>query len=180
LTCDDSEKGVVPIYGGISWTDNPITQIWYPSSAYHDRKGVLTGAYNFADNAARFGRMPVAERLEEARAGAALFDKEFAAGLERGVAIAWQNMAHIKGGWAQWSNVRDSVRHYNEIIQGTGVDGSEKPCFFIVGDQVSSLPGWQEGAIASALNAITRLARPDLELPHLSVLPDTKLMVEGV
>jgi monoamine oxidase len=179
-TCDESEIGVVPIYGGISWTDDAITQIWYPSNAYHDRKGVLTGAYNFSANAARFGHMPVAERLREARAGAALFGAEFAEGLDRGVAIAWQNMAHIKGGWAQWNNVEDNVRHYNHIIQGTGVDGASNPCFFIVGDQVSSLPGWQEGAIASARNAISRLARPDLMLPFLSVLPDTKLMVEGL
>src|SRR5207302_4088265 len=48
MTCDDSEVGVVPIYGGISWTEHPSTQIWYPSDAYHDRKGVLTGAYNFS------------------------------------------------------------------------------------------------------------------------------------
>jgi monoamine oxidase len=180
ITCDESEIGVVPIYGGISWTDNPITQIWYPSNAYHDRKGVLTGAYNFAANAARAGHMTVEERLREARAGAALFGKEFAEGLERGVAIAWQNMAHIKGGWAQWNNVEDSVQHYNHIIQGTGINGASNPCFFIVGDQVSSLPGWQEGAIVSALNAISRLARPDLMIPFLSVLPDTKLMVEGL
>jgi monoamine oxidase len=180
MTCDDSEVGVVPIFGGISWTDDPITQIWYPSDAYQDRKGVLTGAYNFSDNAASFGRMTVAERLRKARAGAALFGKEFAEGLDRGVAIAWQNMAHIKGGWAQWTYVKGSVQHYNQIIQGTGVDGASKPCFFIVGDQVSSLPGWQEGAIASALNAISRLARPERMLPFLSALPDTKLMVEGL
>ncbi len=124
--------------------------------------------------------MPIAERLHEARAGAALFGKEFAKGLEHGVAIAWQNMTYIKGGWAQWNNVANSVRHYNHIIQGTGVDGASKPSFFIVGDQVSSLPGWQEGAIASALNATSRLARPDRMLPYLSVLPDTKLMVEGL
>jgi monoamine oxidase len=180
MACDESEIGVVPIYGGISWTDDPITQIWYPSNAYHDRKGVLTGAYNFSKNAAHAGHMTVEERLREARAGAALFGKEFADGLDRGVAIAWQNMAHIKGGWAQWNNVEDSVQHYNQIIQGTGVDGASNPCFFIVGDQVSSLPGWQEGAIASALNAISRLARPDLMIPFLSALPDTKLMVEGL
>ncbi len=180
LTADDSEIGVVPIYGGISWTDHPITQIWYPSDAFHDCKGVLTGAYNFSDDACRSGHMSVEDRLHEARAGATRFSKAFAEGLEHGVAIAWQNMAHIKGGWAQWNNVEDSVRHYNQIIQGTGVDGANKPCFFIVGDQVSSLPGWQEGAIASALNAISRLARPDLTLPYLRALPDTRLMVEGL
>ncbi|NET08786.1 MAG: NAD(P)-binding protein [Merismopedia sp. SIO2A8] len=179
LTADKSEVGVVPIYGGISWTNHSITQIWYPSEAYHDRKGVLTGAYNFGIDAAEYGRMSVQERLSEARKGAALFGEEFAAGLRHGVAIAWQNMPYIKGGWAQWDNVNDSVRHYNQIVQGTGVNGSN-PCFFIVGDQASSLPGWQEGAIASALNAVSRLARPDLLVPYLSVLPDTRLMIEGL
>src|SRR5579871_3298477 len=77
---DNSELGVVPIYGGISWTQHPITQIWYPSNAYHDRKGILTGAYNFSENAARFGHMSVSDRLKEAREGAALFNAEFAAG----------------------------------------------------------------------------------------------------
>lgn len=180
LTVDDSEVGVVPIFGGISWTDDPITQIWYPSDAYHDRRGVLTGAYNFAADAARAGHMSVDDRLREARKGAARFGAAFAEGLEHGVAIAWQNMAHIKGGWAQWHNVADSVRHYNHIIQGTAVDGADRPSFFIVGDQVSSLPGWQEGAIVSALNAISRLARPDRMVPFLSVLPDPRLMVEGI
>ena len=180
LKPSESEVGVVPIYGGISWTDHPITQIWYPSCAYHDRKGVLTGAYNFSEDAAAAGKEPVQERLVQAREGAALFGEEFAAGLEHGVAIAWQNMAHIKGGWAQWHTVTDSVRHYNEVIQGTGIDGAEEPCFFIVGDQVSSLPGWQEGAIASALNAITRLTKPTHRLPHLEALPDTRIMVEGL
>lgn len=180
LRVDDAEIGVVPIFGGISWTDDPITQIWYPSTAYHDQRGVLTGAYNFSEDAAAAGRMSVDERLVEARNGAAKFGEAFAEGLQHGVAIAWQNMPHIKGGWAQWHNVADSVTHYNNIVQGTAVDGAEKPSFFIVGDQVSSLPGWQEGAIASALNAISRLARPDRMIPFLSVLPDTRLMVESL
>lgn len=185
----DSEVGVVPIYGGISWTDHSITQIWYPSDAYHDQRGVLTGCYNFGTDACRSGKLPVEDRLRDARAGAARFGEAFAAGLEKGVAIAWQNMAHIKGGWQQWAEVDDSVTHFNHVIQGSAVlidddvarGVTEKaPTFFIVGDQVSSLPGWQEGAIASALNAISRLARPDLKLPHLAVLPDPQLMVEGL
>ncbi len=178
LYVPDSEVGVVPIFGGISWTDDAITQIWYPSNDYHDEKGVLTGCYNFSQNAYDMGKLPVPERLELARQGAARFNTSFAEGLEHGVAIAWQNMPHIKGGWPQWHNVEESVTHFNHIAQGTGVD-SGLPNFFIVGDQVSSLPGWQEGAIVSALTAVSRLARPDLAIPALSCLPDTRLMVEG-
>ncbi len=180
----DSEVGVVPIFGGISWTDNEIVQIWYPSDAYHDEKGVLTGAYNFSSTAFRWGKMPIKKRLRKAREGAKLFGKAFGDGLRDGVAIAWQNMPYIKGGWAQWHVVENAVAHFNVLDQGTGVYDSDgelsNPVFFIIGDQISSLPGWQEGAIASALNAISRLARPDLEIPYLSALPDTRLMVEGV
>ena len=180
----DPEVGVVPIFGGISWTDHEIVQIWYPSDSYHDEKGILTGAYNFSKVAFLWGKQSVEERLEKAREGASLFGKAFGADLRDGLAIAWQNMPYIKGGWVQWHVVEDAVAHFNVLDQGTGVAGEDgelsDPVFFVVGDQISSLPGWQEGAIASALNALSRMARPDLEIPHLRSLPDTRLMVEGV
>ena len=187
-TVPDSEIGVVPIFGGISWTDNPIVQIWYPSNDYQDQKGTLTGCYNFSENAFNMGKLPVEKRLELAREGATLFGKKFGEGLEHGVAIAWQNMPYIKGGWAQWHTVgkdtEESVKFFNILSQGTGIDDHEEaqasPKFFIVGDQLSSLPGWQEGAIASALHALNRLSHPELQTPYLASLPDTRIIVEGV
>lgn len=185
---EESEVGVVPIYGGISWTDDEIQQIWYPSNAYKDKKGVLTGAYNFGSVAHKWGGLPISERLELAQKGASKFGKDFGKGLKDGLAIAWQNMPYIKGGWAYWQAVGDAEyakEQFNAITQGTGIYDSEEktysdPCFFIVGDQVSSLPGWQEGAIAAAINVISRMAKPDMEIPHLENLPDTRLMVEGI
>lgn len=188
LCVEDSEVGVVPIFGGISWTDNEIQQIWYPSDAYQDEKGVLTGAYNFDKTAYNWGKLPVAERLSKAKTDAGKFNEKFADGLQDGLAIAWQNMPHIKGGWAYWQAVGDSAyatEQFNAITQGSGVyDSSTKehgdPSFFIVGDQISSLPGWQEGAIAAALNAVARMAKPHIPIPYLANLPDTRLMVEGI
>jgi len=184
LAVPDSEVGVVPIFGGISWTDHEIVQIWYPSCDYHGELGVLTGAYNFSEIAYEWGKLDVDMRLHRAREGARRFGKAFAEGLRDGVAIAWQNIPYIKGGWAQWHVVHDAVSHYNVLTQGSGVYGNDgtpsDPVFFVIGDQLSSLPGWQEGAIVSALNALIRVARPDLEVPHLDVLPDTRLIVEGV
>jgi len=179
-----SEIGVVPIFGGISWSEHEIAQIWYPSTGYHDQKGVLTGAYNFGDVAWRWGNSSIDERLDMARKGAAGFGAKFATGLGKGVAIAWQNMPYIKGGWAYWQVVADAVDNFNHLTQGSGVTlkNGEKtdPAFFIIGDQLSSLPGWQEGAIAAALQAINRLVRPDRATPYLSRLTDTKLTVEGI
>ena len=63
---------VVPIYGGISFTTHPITQIWYPSSAteMYLENGILTRAYNFGENAISYGKMLPETRIEDARAGA--------------------------------------------------------------------------------------------------------------
>ena len=176
----------MPIFGGISWTDNEISQIWYPSTGYQDQKGVLTGAYNFDKVAHEWGKLTVNERLNKARNDASKFNAKFAAGLEDGLAIAWQNMPHIKGGWAYWQSVGGAdyaTEQFNAIAQGSGVhtsDGTTIANFFIVGDQISSLPGWQEGAIAAALNCISRIARPDVNIAKLACLPDTRLMVEGI
>jgi monoamine oxidase len=187
MVAPDDEEGVVPIFGGISWTSHDIVQIWYPSTGYHDRKGVLTGAYNFSKTAHDWGKKPIDERLKLARDGALQFNPEFGSGLQHGLAIAWQNMPYIKGGWAYWQSVgtdEEAALHFNKLSQGTGVHDAKgnlsDPVFFVVGDQLSSLPGWQEGAIAAALNALTRMARPDLEIPHLAKLPDTRLLVEGI
>ncbi len=130
--------------------------------------------------------MTNAERLENAREGAARFGKKFANGLEDGVSIAWQNVPYIKGGWPRWQTLGDpddAVKAYNDIAAGTHVIDpvwKTKKNFFMVGDQVSSLPGWQEGAIIGALHAVQLATYPDVPLPQLSALPDPRLMVEGV
>ncbi|MFT5823749.1 MAG: monoamine oxidase [Crocinitomix sp.] len=188
MSVKNSEIGVVPIFGGISRTDNEITQIWYPSTAYQDEKGVLTGAYNFDKTAHDWGKLTVRKRLAKAKKDAIKFNEKFGKGLDDGLSIAWQNMPHIKGGWAYWQAVGDAkyaAEQFNAVTQGTGIYDSKTgetsdPCFFIVGDQVSSLPGWQEGAIASAINAISRMAKPDMEITYLTDLPDTRLMVQGI
>ena len=46
------------IYGGISWTDQDITQIWYPANGYHREKGVVMGAYIWDDFPARASAGP--------------------------------------------------------------------------------------------------------------------------
>jgi monoamine oxidase len=55
------------VYGGITWTNRDITQIWYPSSGFHAQKGVLIGAYIWTDEIGEsFGRMTPEQRLEAA------------------------------------------------------------------------------------------------------------------
>ncbi len=145
------------IYGGISWTDHTITQMWYPSNDYFSQNGTLTGAYNFDDRAEALGEMEPNNRLREARQGAAelhwQFTDEDIVPTSKGVSIAWHKVPHQLGGWAAW-NPRNSEHRqaYKQLLQPEGDDR-----FFVAGDQVSPLPGWQEGAMMSAHYVIEQI-----------------------
>ena len=94
------------IYGGISYTDDPITQMWYPSYDYFTKNGTLTGVYNYDKDAIAFGNMSLEQRIMTARKGAIKFHPEFAdtrlVPSDKAISIAWQNIPNEGGGWANW------------------------------------------------------------------------------
>lgn len=173
---DPEANRVVPIFGGISWTSHPITQLWYPSDRYFDDLGVLTGAYNFAGAAVSFGDNSPAWRLERAREGAEqLAGDRFATGLGAGLTIAWQNVEHLRGGWAQWQEVPNPAQTYNALLEG-----DREHHFYVCGDQMSQLPGWQEGAVVSALHVAAMTGVRTYAAPQVETVPDSRLVVEGL
>ncbi|MFP8873469.1 MAG: FAD-dependent oxidoreductase [Myxococcota bacterium] len=183
----EAVRRVVPIFGGISWSSHSIAQIWYPSSAreLYLRRGVLTGAYNFGCTARRWGMLLPEERINEAREGArALAGDRFANKLRHGISVAWQNVPHIRGGWASWENLLlpefgepPCTEVYNTLSRGDR--GDEGNWFLICGDQLSQLPGWQEGAVFSAMRALRILTDPDFECQEAKALPISRMIAEG-
>lgn len=155
------ESDKYEIYGGISWTDDIIEQIWYPSNDYFGQKGTLTGAYIHDNpkrglkNATRFGKMGLKERLEAAKGGGAKlhpeFDNEAIVPPELGLSIAWKNIPFQEGAWADWQGTEEDTKHYKRLLRPNGR-------FYLVGDQVSTLPGWQEGAMMSAEHVVELIA----------------------
>jgi len=152
------------VYGGISWIDHPITQFWYPSSGFLGAKGVLTGAYNYADTARKFGALPLDQRLMLATQGAERLHPEFLKHVktELGLSIAWQQVPHQQGGWADWDwSKSEQAAAYDRLL-------APDKRFFVCGDQVSYLSGWQEGAILSAHHVVRQLTAA---APPLVVAP---------
>ena len=126
------------IYGGISWTDQDITQIWYPPYGYHRDRGIILGAYIWSGEAGRrFGAMSPEERLRAAVSEGARIHPGYGDEIETGISRAWEKVPFQKGAWPRASAAREALRQ---------PDG---PVYF-AGDHVSALPGWQEGAILAA------------------------------
>jgi monoamine oxidase len=139
------------IYGGISYTDLPIRQIAYPNTGYNrSGRGVLLGAYMFdTANAFEFTAMPPAERVARAVEFGAAIHPQYKSEFENGIAVAWHRVPFTLGCSGEWSE-EGRKQHYANLCQ---IDGR----IVLAGEHASALPAWQEGAILSALDAITRL-----------------------
>ena len=168
------------IYGGISYINHNITQMWYPSNGYlFEQKGVLTGAYNYTTRAEKLGNESLSERLKTAAAGAhRLHGDTFARDvpIDLGLSIAWHHVPYQLGGWADWEGV--AAVHYETLLAPEGH-------VIVAGDQVSYLPGWQEGAMLSAHHVLDQII-PRESRPKVKAIPaakrrapSTRAMTEG-
>jgi monoamine oxidase len=106
-------------------------------------------------NASKFGKMSLQESLQAAKkSGSKLHDEindEDIVPTELGLSIAWQNVPNAKGAWAEWGCEPEDEEDYNRLLL-------PDRRFYIVGDQVSTLPGWQEGAMMSAEHVVELIA----------------------
>ena len=139
------------IYGGISYTDLPIRQIAYPNMGFNrSGPGILLGAYVIeGSNSYEFTSMAPAERVARAVALGSSIHPQYKAEFENGIAVAWHRVPFTLGCAGYWTEKTRS-EHYDNLCQ---IDGR----IALAGEHASYLPAWQEGAILSALDAITRL-----------------------
>jgi monoamine oxidase len=139
------------IYGGISYTDLPIRQISYPSSGFNrSGRGVLLGAYVYEGaNSYEFTSMAPADRIARAVEFGSRIHPQYGAEFENGIAVAWHRVPFTMGCAGSWTE-KTREEHYDNLCQ---IDGR----IVLAGEHASYIPAWQEGAILSSLDAITRL-----------------------
>jgi monoamine oxidase len=139
------------IYGGISYTDLPIGQIGYPNSGFNrSGRGVLLGAYLIGlPSTYEFTALAPSERIARAVEFGSQIHPQYRAEFENGVAVAWNRMPFTLGCAGYWTEAA-RARHYDNLCQ---IDGR----IALAGEHASHIPAWQEGAVLSALDAVTRL-----------------------
>ncbi|HEY6348941.1 MAG TPA: FAD-dependent oxidoreductase [Candidatus Angelobacter sp.] len=154
------ESDKYQIFGGVSFTDEIIHEIWYPSHGYFGKSGALVGAYAAGNDATEFGKMTCEQRLLLARSIASKLHPEFAderiVPSRMGVSIAWHNIPTQLGGFPGLGQDRTEARKaYLRLLQPEGR-------FYVIGDQVSPLTAWQEGALMSMEHAVKQISRKNL------------------
>ncbi len=138
------------IYGGISYTDLPISKISYPSCDYGSGgKGVLLGGYIWGPNAYEFSAMSGTQRIESALHYGSKIHPQYLQEFDSGVSVSWHRNPWTNGCYGQWTNEM-RAEHYNTICE---IDNR----IVLAGEHASYIPAWQEGAILSALDAAKRL-----------------------
>jgi monoamine oxidase len=138
------------IYGGITYTDLPITNIGYPNTGYQSGgKGVLLGGYIWGLNAMEFTAMTPPERVQKALEYGSQIHPQYLQEFDNGVAVAWHRSPFTMGCMGMWS-ASARAAHYENLCQ---IDQR----IALAGEHASYLGGWQEGAVTSALDAIGRL-----------------------
>ncbi|MBT8146502.1 MAG: FAD-dependent oxidoreductase, partial [Gammaproteobacteria bacterium] len=140
------------IYGGISWINAPIRQIWYPIQGIHKEKGVVLSAYDFG-NGMPFTRLSQEERLEIAIQQGKKLHPDYDQYVEKGITIAWHRMNHMLGCAARWRNRPGGMTaEAEEMFQALRQPAGGR--HYMIGDQVTKHSAWQESAILSAHWAI--------------------------
>jgi monoamine oxidase len=138
------------IFGGISYTDLPITQISYPSSRYGSSgPATLLGGYTFGSYAYEFTSLPPAERVARAVEWGSKIHPQYKDEFLNGVAVGWHRVPWTQGCFGNWSE-EARKEHYKNLCQ---IDGR----ILLAGEHASFIPAWQEGALTSSLDAIGRL-----------------------
>ena len=135
------------IYGGISWTTQDITQIWYPNNGFGQANGVVVGAYIFGGAAGNtFANQTPQSRISSTQTQANILHPEFGGETSRGISVSWPKVPFQLGAWG---------------VSDPGILLTPDENIFFAGEHLSILQGWQEGAILSAYHAIDLVVARD-------------------
>lgn len=130
------------VFGGITHTNNDLTQIFYPSNDYLGKKGVLIGYYNFNDKAIKTGNLSLVDRENLALTKGALIHPQYLTEFEKSFSISWHKTPYSLGGWALYtSETREKI--YQALLK------PDQQVYF-AGEHMTYLNAWMAGAFESA------------------------------
>ena len=134
------------IYGGITHTNNQLTQLFYPSYDYLSGKGILIGYYNFNEKAVATGNLSYQEREALALEKGSLIHPQYRKEFESSFSVSWHKTRHSLGGWALYTGEERKTLYKALLVP----DGQ----VYFAGEHLTYLNAWMAGALESARSVV--------------------------
>ena len=134
------------IFGGLSWTDLPIGEVWYQNNQFFRQKGLMNGYYLFGPVSDQVGAMTPEKRTAFALEHGSKIHPQYHEEFESAFSCNWATIPHIEGCLAHFPQAMLKT-FYPFLIKPEGE-------LYLAASWASHLGGWQAGAFESARNAV--------------------------
>lgn len=158
------------IYGGLEFVSEGCSPIWLPSAGLQSERGVLVSGYDETFGTP-FEKLTLTEKFAASRRSVERLHAGHGKELEKPLYIGWGQMPWSEGSWIRtYGPGQEQHDPFEVTALGHPLNGSfanpgyetllqpDGPIYF-VGDHISYLVGWQEGAALSSLRAIDMLSK---------------------
>ena len=160
------------IFGGISYLQQTVDLVWYPSARFFSPSGIVIGGYSIEQppglgalpnllakselayrtqlaNGYAFASLPSMQaKLDASRRSIELLHPGHGKDLANPVYVSWGHIPHNLGSWISLG--------WNDEKALATLQSPDRRVYF-AGDHTSRLVGWQEGAALSAYRVINQL-----------------------
>lgn len=138
------------IYGGQSYFNNPEINIYeYPPEGYGTDKGVLLGAYAFGLSAARMSTRTNQQRIDYSLEYGSRIHPKLRDDFSSGMSVSWHRMPYELGAYPSYTPL-SRAQYYPRLLKPDGR-------VYLVGEQLSYVNAWMEGAFQAAWYQIEQL-----------------------
>ncbi len=148
------------IFGGVTLTDQAMTQIVYPSAGFQSKKGVLIGYYNYDQEAVSYSDLSPADRIKRALSEGRLIHPQYDQEFENGISVAWHKVPYSLGGWANWGP--DQRRNEYALLN------QPQGGMYLCGEHLSYVGSWMAGAFESAHEVIEAVHTRASQMPPVA------------
>jgi monoamine oxidase len=140
------------IFGGITDTNTEIGTIWYPSSGYLTKRGILIGVYNYHEDAEAFDTLTPRQRAMRAiEIGRTVHGDAYRSEFETSFSAQWARVRYSEGGWVLWPDrTGPASAVYGRLL-------APQRRLYFAGDHMSYVTSWQHGAFESARLVVMQL-----------------------
>jgi monoamine oxidase len=138
------------IYGGQSFTNIPqVGILGYPDDDYFAPKGAMLISYNFGTDAAGMSRLSLQDRANVALEHGSKVHPQMRDEFESAFSVAWHRMPYHLGAWPSFpARVRE--QYFPRLQEPDGR-------IYLVGEHLSYVNAWMEGAFQSAWVQVEKL-----------------------